>query len=457
MKIFLVGITGSSSDLQLAVFALKSALIASGLPVEVQIGHYDRILPEEFESRCKGIANDIIHAKPDLVGFSVYTWNVNACNKISKIIWRENVPVVFGGPEITKDAIADYIITGEGELPFIECVRSIMEDRIYYTPEIKELPSLDDIPSPYLTGCIPDELLSKPNFKAVIETQRGCNFRCAYCHYHANFPTIRYKNINTVIEEAKYAQQHGASSLRFADGNYLSNKGRATEILIRLAKEGVHLPLFFEVIPSFVNQEFADAIRGYAGKITVGIGLQTLNKEALRLIRRPTAIGTIERAYSLLEKAGAIIITDVILGLPRETKESFISVLEFMVEVMRNPNHILAVSLLMILPDTDMEQIAKNEGLTIEGKNHFVYETPTMPRNDLEYCAKLVASAYRLLNSDMRKMFYNNCGKHPMTLLRKMANHITVEKDLEHYWIWEVFKEIFDSEIEMFLDNYGSN
>lgn len=457
MKVFLVGITGSSSDLQLSVFALKSALLVSGSPVDVQIGHYDRIAPEEFENRCNSIANDIINAEPDLVGFSVYIWNVRACNRIAEIIKKANIPVVFGGPEVTKNSsIADIIITGEGELPFIECVRLLSKNLTYCTPEIKELSSLDDIPSPYLMRYIPDELLSKPNFKAVIETQRGCNFRCAYCHYHANFPTIRYKKIETVIAEAKYAQEHGASSLRFADGNYLSNKGRAIEILLRLKQESVNLPLFFEVIPSFVNQEFADAVKQYDGVITVGIGLQTLTPEALKIIRRPISISGTKRAYQLLEKANAIIITDIILGLPRETKENFIKTLEFMVEVMRNPNHVLAVSNLLILPDTDMEQIAINEKLVISD-NHFVYETPTMLREDFVYCAKVVAVMYRILNGNMRKMFYDYCGDDPMKSLKKIANNITIrDDDLEHYWLWDIHKEISDSGIEIFLENYGN-
>jgi radical SAM superfamily enzyme YgiQ (UPF0313 family) len=456
MKIFLVGITGSSSDLQLAVFTLKSALLNSDLPVDVQIGHYDRIPPEEFENRCKGIVQDIINSQCDIVGFSVYTWNVRACNKIAEIIKQLNILVVFGGPEVTQNSIADITIIGEGELPFIECVRSVMENRTFHTPKIKELPFLDDIPSPYLMGYIPDELLSRSNFKAVIETQRGCNFRCAYCHYHANFPTIRYKNLDIVIAEAKYAQEHGASSLRFADGNYLSNKERATEILIRLKQEGVNLPLFFEVIPSFVNEVFANAIKEYGGVITVGIGLQTLTPEALRIIRRPTSILGVKRAYELLEKAGAIIITDIILGLPRETKDSFIATLEFMVNVMRHPKHVLAVSNLLVLPNTDMEAIAINENLSVSD-NHFVYETPTMQRDDFIYCARLVAAMYRVLNSDMRELFYRVCGNDPMKLLNKVADNITATSDLEQYWLWEVYKEIYSFDLRNILESNGKN
>lgn len=459
MEVFLVGITGSSSDLQLAVFILKSALLASGLPVKVQIGHYDRIAPEWFGNRCSEIASDITFSNPDIIGFSVYTWNVRACEEIALICkqLRPQTPIIFGGPEVTKNSIADINIIGEGELPFIECVRSIIEHRPYNTPEIKELPCLDDIPSPYLMGYIFDELLSKPNFKAVIETQRGCNFRCAYCHYHANFPTIRYRKIDTVIAEAKYAQAHGASSLRFADGNYLSNKGRAIEILLKLKREGVNLPLFFEVIPSFVNQEFADAVQQYDGVVTVGIGLQTLTPAALRVIRRPVSISGVERAYGLLEKAGAIIITDFILGLPRETKESFIITLEFIVKIMEYPNHVLAVSNLLILPDTDMEQIAVNEKLIWDKDTHFVYETPTMPREDFIYCARMVATMYRILNGKMKKSFYDKCGKYPMTLLKKIATHMKVVDDLEHYWLWDVYKDISDEGIEIFLENYGKH
>jgi radical SAM superfamily enzyme YgiQ (UPF0313 family) len=267
--------------------------------------------------------------------------------------------------------------------------------------------------------------------KAVIETQRGCNFRCAYCRYHSNFPTIRYKNIGTVIAEARYAQAHGASSLRFADGNFLSDKERATDILYRLTKAGVYIPLFFEVIPSYVYPDFVDAIRAYQGTVTVGIGLQTLNEASLKIIRRHQSVDIIKRAYKLLERAGATIITDVILGLPLETKETFTEVIAFMVEVMQHPGHVLAVSNLLILPDTDMEQIAEEYGLTI-GADHFVYDTPTMPRADFIDCARLVAAAYLTLN---KSMVVN------MEQLQALADQMTVTDNLEHYWLFDVFEE----------------
>jgi radical SAM superfamily enzyme YgiQ (UPF0313 family) len=428
MRIFLVGITGSSSDLQLSVFALKAALLAHTDAV-VEVGHYNRIPPDEFGDMCVSIARDVVRFNPDMVGFSVYTWNTAACQKIAKIVkWlRPNVVTVFGGPEISdiEYEAVDYVVTGEGELPFIELVKTGKLIK-------RTMDSLDDVPSPYLSGYIPDELLKQRGMKAVIETQRGCNFRCAYCRYHSNFPTIRYKNVGTVIAEAKYAQAHGATSLRFADGNFLSDKERATNILYRLVQAGVTLPLFFEVIPSFVYPDFVDAIRAYQGQVTVGIGLQTLNEASLKVIRRHQSIDIIKRAYKLLERAGATIITDVILGLPLETKDTFTEVIGFMAEVMQHPGHVLAVSNLLILPDTDMEQIAEEYGLTV-GDDHFVYDTPTMPRADFIDCAHLVAAAYLTLNKSI-----------VVTLeqLQAMAGKMTVTDNLEHYWLFDVFEEL---------------
>ena len=51
------------------------------------------------------------------------------------------------------------------------------------------------MPSPYLTGEISTELLQRKNVQVNIETQRGCNLRCSYCLYHADFPKIRYRDV----------------------------------------------------------------------------------------------------------------------------------------------------------------------------------------------------------------------------------------------------------------------
>ena len=77
------------------------------------------------------ISNYIIDEKPDLVGFSVYIWNINIVKEIIKIIKNKNVKILLGGPEVSfneSDYIlnnnVDFVINNEGEESFhLFCVR----------------------------------------------------------------------------------------------------------------------------------------------------------------------------------------------------------------------------------------------------------------------------------------------------------------------------------------------
>ena len=73
------------------------------------------------------IAEQLLAEKPLIIGFGIYIWNVietTSLIEIIKSVSPETV-IVLGGPEISYEtnqqpvaALADYIITGAGEVAF---------------------------------------------------------------------------------------------------------------------------------------------------------------------------------------------------------------------------------------------------------------------------------------------------------------------------------------------------
>jgi len=254
-------------------------------------------------------------------------------------------------------------------------------------------------------------LLLKPDIRVNIETQRGCNFKCAYCFYHKNFPKVKYRNPYNVIDEIDYVYKKGVKMGRIVDANFLSNKEFTKIILKGLIKRKIKMSLFFEILPQFLDEEIAKLFGDYKkispeNRVTIGIGIQTINQEALEIIRRKIPVSFFEKAFNLLQKEKIIIKSDIILGLPLETKESYFKTLEFIVEKMRYGTNYLSLALLRILPGSDLIEIAKERNLVIDQRDnsHFVYSTPTMPRKDMLECLRLNATAFRLLCSmDMEK------------------------------------------------------
>ena len=389
----------------------------------------------------------------------------------------------------------DYIINGEGEEPLRRLVRGLLDsDQVYIsdTPRLAQkvgasfsghalndssactLVELDESPSPFLTNAIPAELLSDPLVQANIETQRGCNFRCAYCLYHAQFPTIRYHSVQRVMEEVRYLASRGVRSIRITDANFPSNRPRAKEIMRGLVAEKISMQLFFEAIPSFIDEEFATLLSDYmtlhhSNKILIGIGLQSIFKPALKAINRVIPIEAFNSAFSLLQQTGVIVKTDIIIGLPKETRESWYDLLEYISEKMRFGRNHLTIAVLRVLPGSSLERIAHTENLTVDTTDfeHFVYETPTMPRLDFLDCLRLSTVAYRLFYTEdqesmteVRDAYFQLKDALNIThivLLKIFANeffdylsgsssdYVTSDYlNAEHYWSFNVFKEISD-------------
>ena len=78
-----------------------------------------------------------------LICFSVYIWNITPILKLSKIIKEKypHIKILLGGPEVSyewEQVIAlpqiDYIISGEGEIPFTELMN--------HYPDVKKIPNL---------------------------------------------------------------------------------------------------------------------------------------------------------------------------------------------------------------------------------------------------------------------------------------------------------------------------
>ena len=521
LNIQLVGISGTSRDILMSIFALRSFVLndhdLAGI-VHVDTSHHKYILPSKLTETCAALAEGIVRNNPDIVGFSTYTWNYDAVIKIANLVRRENprIKIIFGGPEIAaSDIIAgrfdnlpvDYLICGEGEIPFARFLLCMTHEDKYGLKDVSRLafrvngifvhkdlenPSVDmiqnitELPSPYLTGNVPEQILV-PGMQANVETQRGCNFRCAYCMYHANFPSIRYRNPDEVANELEYIYRRGVTDLRFTDANFLSNRANAIVILGELIRRGIKLSIFVEVIPSFVDEQISSLMAEYRkfapdNQFLVGVGLQTINTDSLKAIRRNIPLKHFTRAFELLSHAKVVIKTDIILGLPYESMETYFELIEYISDKMRYGYNYLSLALLRVLPGSEIASIALSAGLVTfpDDTEHFVYETPTLPRRDLIACFKISCVAFRLFHTldtisklALRDRYFevkdklNICHvdilQHFVQFFdRTLAGTSSdfVQDDFpnaEHYWYFEVDKEISDEALFLQLDRLASH
>jgi radical SAM superfamily enzyme YgiQ (UPF0313 family) len=509
LRVLLVGIAGTSADFLLSLPVLRSYLrqdAAVEARCDIRILHHKYILPAALEADCDAIFGEIAAFRPDLVGFSTYVWNIGAVTRLARAV-RERLPgtrIALGGPEIAANDIVagrfdgfplDFAIVGEGEIPLqrllLQCLSGGadgLEDipRLCYRRNgalSRSGLSLNDAglivdlaaaPSAYLNGDVPAAVLDRPGTRANVETQRGCSFRCAYCLYHAHYPSIRYRSAAIVLDELQSIYGHGIEHCRITDANFLSSPRHAAAILGGMIERGIRMSLFFEAIPSFVDDSIAALIGEFGAlspknEVMVGIGLQSIHPESLRAIRRNLPIRHFDGAYERLLRANAVVKTDVILGLPHESLESYIKLLEYVAEKVVRGSNWLSLALLRILPGTELEATAQREDLILDKRDseHFVYATPTLPRADMLTCLQLSTVAFRLLHAPgaasqpVRERYFQVKSRVSPNHARMLFHFVrfffaTLENsgadfvkedypNAEHYWYFDVHRDLPDA------------
>ena len=442
-KATLVGIAGSFNAMSLSLYNLKSyaLLTDSGVADQWDIDILQRKLitpgSQVAEQMTAQTVDLIVKSQPELVGFSVYMWNVNVFKGIAQTLRRvlPQAKIVMGGPEIASDYIregkyddfeADFLVYGEGEATYRDLLLHLsggmaMQDVVglAYRPQPSagftlNMPrplfkSLQGLPSPYLNGVVDDELLARPKLEANLETQRGCTLKCTYCIYHKDMPTITYNAVDRVIEEAKFVSiKNGVRRIRFVDANFTSDLPFAKQIMRGLIDAKIEARLMFELIPGFIDEEIADLFQEFNtlhewNDITIGVGVQTINYDILRSVKRGIKVERFVKTFDLLSARKIFTKIDLIIGLPGENFASITTTLEYFLEQLRHSNsHLLCCHVMRGLPGTELIEQAKKHKMVFssEREPHELIESPVLPRKQMLRCLRRTGTVFRLVNHE---------------------------------------------------------
>lgn len=441
-KCLLIGIAGSYNAFSLSLYTLKSYAYSDKdvektwdiVVIQHPLINQDAVFGSSNE-KLNTLACQIIDHKPDLIGFSCYMWNVKAFQRLACIVRQKlsHTKILWGGPEMTTDYIiegkynnfeADFLISGEGELTFRELLKNLDKGdpnlpkinglsfrnggNGSFTVNEKRAPfkSLSEIPSPYLNGYVDEEVLARTNVEANLETQRGCSLRCSYCIYHKDMNRISYNIVERVLDEVVFVCNRGVKKLRFVDANFSSELDHAKAVMRGLIDRNIEAKIMFELIPGFIDEELAQLLGQFNAlhdwnELTLGVGVQTINLEVLRRMRRGIRLEAFEKTFDLLERYGIYAKIDLIIGLPGEDIKSIERTLEYFMDRLRNSQaHLLCCHVMRGLPGTELLDIAKkyNMSFSSEREPHELIESPILSRSDMLKCLRRTAIVFRLVN-----------------------------------------------------------
>lgn len=373
-------------------------------------------------------------AESDLIGFSTYVWNKNYNYAIAQEVKKLNPDVIlfFGGPEIpiTKKDIfqrfpfMDYVIKSEGEITLKNFLLALKNNQdlksipgllinenefCIDTGDAGRIENLDHIPSPYLTGVF-DKIIAdtqEVEWNATLETNRGCPYACTFCDWGSlTYNKVKKFNLQRVFAELEWIGKNKCGFVSITDANFGMFVERDNLIADKLleVQEKYGYPYTFSVAWA-KNQkaEVVDIVKKLikSPKFNQGltVSVQSMDLDVLENIKRKNLDQhKIEDVFNLCDKNNIPVYTEIILGLPGETVESW---KEGFWKLFRAGNHTgITILHAQMLENAEMNLLQKKL-FKIESRPVYDYMSGSYNFDELKECVEVVISTKDMSTEEM--------------------------------------------------------
>lgn len=417
---------------------------------------------------------------PAFCAFSNYCWNTEYNKRLACEIKKAypDCIVAFGGHNVPDSfsfledyPYIDYLCHGEGE----NTVRTLMEALALGTPA-EDVPNISyrlpgggyrrtrtvcqkalDFPSPYLDGWFDTILRQHPefSFNAILETSRGCPHQCAYCDWGLLKSKVRLFPLDRVKAEIRWMSEHKIAFIWGADANFglFSRDLEIADALIE-AKETSGFPErmrinyaknnfenVFTIVKKFKECDF--------DRFGATLSFQSLSPAVLKNIGRSNAeLEFYKNLLTMYTAEGMHAYSELILGLPGETYESFIRGVGTLFEI--GQHFMFEVYHAILLPNSLMGQPEYVERFGIKTvRTELIRAHFAMQKNDIpEYCPIVVET--NTLPRDMwvraSTFFVTARAYHCLGLLRAFDVYLHVERGVP-------YERFYDGMIDFFEEN----
>lgn len=383
---------------------------------------------------------------PDVLMVSNYLWNEELGHFFLRRAKQVNPATltVMGGPNISNEPFRqiqylaerpdlDIYVTGEGDFLAAEIVRlfravghSIQtlghgeisssiyrrEGNIIRTETVPRRRSIDEIPSPYLTGVLDDFFDGK--LAPFVETNRGCPFKCSFCVQGTEFYNkVNHFAVSRVQEEIQYIGQRLSKTcpemgtLRIADPNFgMYDRDVDISQAIGCAQRDFGWPTFIDATTGKNKPErIIECLEKLNGALVLYQAVQSLDETVLRNINRSNIkLDAYEKLVVHIKGRGLRSNSDLILGLPGESLKSHLKGLHDLIDAGIDQAHCFQA---MVLRGSELETLAVRERykfmtrFRVAAKSYGVYDgekvfdveeiivgTDTLPFEDYLNCRK---------------------------------------------------------------------
>ncbi len=364
--------------------------------------------------------------EPFMVLFSCSVWNMQYNKALAKRI-KQKYPdclITFGGHNITPDGkdmenceFIDFLThrfgeeTTEGILVSLalggdlnDVANISFRDENGNIVTTKYEPQTGtDYPSPYLEGIFDDILKDDINFSGLFESNRGCPNSCSFCDWSSLKDKVRLFPMERVFAEIDWFVQHKIEYIYCTDGNFcLFDRDAEIADYIVECKEKYGYPQIFKAFftKNRFNFVFDVSTKFFKSGLDKAktISFQSMNEEVLKNVGRKNI--SIELFKDLMHKyneADIATFSELILGLPGETYESFCAGVRTLIE--NGQHYAINIYPCELLPNSEMGQKAYKEKFKIKSKTvpfKLIHSSNEETKDDITEYSEYVTSTFSM-------------------------------------------------------------
>jgi len=339
----------------LGILALDAYLRTKGYD---DIHLFDMRLRKETPSQ---ILDRVLPLQPDVIGLSSLTIERDAIHQLAALIKarRPQTVTVVGGPygtsstqTIMRDPTVDYVVVGEGEVTFHDLldtignggdpatVRGILYRRdgeVFQTPPRPTIQDLDTLPLPSFDRIDMEAYERYPSMNrlvsgrwVVLDTSRGCPFKCTYCHDVFGKKFRARSPVNVVEQMQHLNERYGITEFHFYDDIFNFKKDRALEICRLIQERGlkVHMQFPNGLRADLMDVELLAALKA-AGTYRVCYAIETASPRIQKSMKKNLKIEKVRALIEATDRLGILQHGFFMLGFPGETREEVRSTVRF--------------------------------------------------------------------------------------------------------------------------------
>lgn len=305
-------------------------------------------------------------------------------------------PIIVGGPYasdspalILQDHSAvDFTCSNEGEevlRQFIEALlfgRGALEEikglgfRRDGVPVINEpmawIPDVDDIPFPDYTDVDLDRFIHVENPMRIpngerwapLFTQRGCPYRCTYCH--EGFGKLsRERSVDNVLDEIMWLHnEKGVTHFAVLDDIFNIRKDRAKEIMRRVIRSGAKIRFSFPnaLRGDIMDRELVDLLVE-AGTVCIHYAVESASPRIQKWIKKNLKLDRLNAIIDYTSQYDVLLRGFYMVGFPDESEEELKATIDHAIASRFTETYF---SILCMWPGTKIFDAAVQDGLVAD-------------------------------------------------------------------------------------------